>query len=293
VPGQRVACKTAFEFTCLRTSRQRGKSHNNRAAFPPWPPGITTIVRGRHSADAARIIFPTNADEERMQTSCLSRVKPGHWTTAGGNHPAISKTDPLASILVEELVALRPVRLLVLAPVGVDLPGDVRRQLIDNAFHRKRRGVPTYPRDSTAAHSVSRAPRFRLRHRGRRKLRLPPRTLARSRSPALSATIQAITSCVLFFPSSSFFLPFFLRFLGPLLGHLDAAGLGHISEIVDGDAPHTPRGCPFQAWSLGEVLRLLHGILREEEHETPVTRPARPASKGPSNRKAAIPAADG
>ncbi len=46
------------------------------------------------------------------------------------------------------------------------------------------------------------------------------------------------------------------RFLAPLLGHLDAAGVGHVSEIADGDAPHTPRGCPFQAWSVGEALRL-------------------------------------
>jgi predicted glycogen debranching enzyme len=46
------------------------------------------------------------------------------------------------------------------------------------------------------------------------------------------------------------------RFLAPLLRHLDEAGLGHISEIADAEPPHTPRGCPFQAWSLGEVLRL-------------------------------------
>ena len=46
------------------------------------------------------------------------------------------------------------------------------------------------------------------------------------------------------------------RFLAPLLKHLDRAGLGHISEIADGDIPHTPRGCPFQAWSVGEALRL-------------------------------------
>ncbi|MBM4125175.1 MAG: glycogen debranching protein, partial [Nitrospira sp.] len=46
------------------------------------------------------------------------------------------------------------------------------------------------------------------------------------------------------------------RFLAPLLAHLDEAGLGHISEIADADPPHRPRGCPFQAWSLGEVLRL-------------------------------------
>jgi predicted glycogen debranching enzyme len=46
------------------------------------------------------------------------------------------------------------------------------------------------------------------------------------------------------------------RFLAPLQAHLEAAGIGHISEIADGDPPHTPRGCPFQAWSLGEFIRL-------------------------------------
>ena len=46
------------------------------------------------------------------------------------------------------------------------------------------------------------------------------------------------------------------RFLEPLHEHLNQAGLGHVSEIFDGDAPHTPRGAPFQAWSIGELLRL-------------------------------------
>ena len=46
------------------------------------------------------------------------------------------------------------------------------------------------------------------------------------------------------------------RFVEPLLAHLDDAGLGHVSEIADADAPFTPRGCPFQAWSLGELLRI-------------------------------------
>lgn len=54
-------------------------------------------------------------------------------------------------------------------------------------------------------------------------------------------------------------------FLRPLLQRLDTAGLGHISEIADADPPHTPRGCPFQAWSLGEVLRLSLVILAEDD----------------------------
>ena len=46
------------------------------------------------------------------------------------------------------------------------------------------------------------------------------------------------------------------RFLEPLLAAAGEAGLGHLPEIADGDAPHAPRGCPFQAWSVGEALRL-------------------------------------
>ncbi|MGD9906010.1 MAG: amylo-alpha-1,6-glucosidase [Vicinamibacterales bacterium] len=46
------------------------------------------------------------------------------------------------------------------------------------------------------------------------------------------------------------------RFVAPLRAHLHEAGIGHVSEIADADAPHTPRGCPWQAWSVGELLRL-------------------------------------
>ena len=52
-----------------------------------------------------------------------------------------------------------------------------------------------------------------------------------------------------------------LRFLQPLLEHVETAGLGHVSEIADAEAPFTPRGCPFQAWSLGELIRLDRQIL--------------------------------
>jgi glycogen debranching enzyme len=45
------------------------------------------------------------------------------------------------------------------------------------------------------------------------------------------------------------------EFLNGLQDHLDEAGLGHISEIFDGEPPHHPRGCFAQAWSVAEVLR--------------------------------------
>jgi len=52
------------------------------------------------------------------------------------------------------------------------------------------------------------------------------------------------------------------RFLDPLLQHLDDAGIGHVTEVADGDPPHRPGGCPFQAWSVGEALRLDRVVLR-------------------------------
>jgi predicted glycogen debranching enzyme len=58
------------------------------------------------------------------------------------------------------------------------------------------------------------------------------------------------------------------KFLDPIFRHLDEAGLGHISEIADGDPPHTPRGCPFQAWSVGEALRLVEVVLAENRDKT-------------------------
>jgi len=53
------------------------------------------------------------------------------------------------------------------------------------------------------------------------------------------------------------------RFRAPLLAQMERAGLGHISEITDAETPFTPRGCPFQAWSVGEALRLSETVLKE------------------------------
>ena len=52
------------------------------------------------------------------------------------------------------------------------------------------------------------------------------------------------------------------QFLDPFLQTLDPDHIGHLPEIAEGDAPHLPRGCPFQAWSLGEALRLDRMVLR-------------------------------
>lgn len=42
-----------------------------------------------------------------------------------------------------------------------------------------------------------------------------------------------------------------------LAQHLRDGGIGSVSEIIDGDAPFEPRGCPMQAWSVGTLLDAL------------------------------------
>ncbi|MBA2447681.1 MAG: glycogen debranching enzyme family protein [Chloroflexi bacterium] len=54
--------------------------------------------------------------------------------------------------------------------------------------------------------------------------------------------------------------------LQPLPRHLEQdACLGSVSEIFDGDAPHTPRGCVAQAWSVAELLRIYALVERAEQ----------------------------
>lgn len=55
------------------------------------------------------------------------------------------------------------------------------------------------------------------------------------------------------------------RFVAPLLAGLDGGGVGHVPEVASGDAPHEAGGCPFQAWSLGELLRVDRVVLANFE----------------------------
>jgi predicted glycogen debranching enzyme len=50
--------------------------------------------------------------------------------------------------------------------------------------------------------------------------------------------------------------------------HLHEACLGQVSEIFDGDAPHTPRGCVAQAWSVAELLRAIVEDVEERQTRT-------------------------
>lgn len=46
------------------------------------------------------------------------------------------------------------------------------------------------------------------------------------------------------------------KIITKMFHHLDEAGVGSISEIFDGEAPHTPKGCVAQAWGVAELLRV-------------------------------------
>jgi predicted glycogen debranching enzyme len=55
--------------------------------------------------------------------------------------------------------------------------------------------------------------------------------------------------------------------------HQRTAGLGHISEVADGDPPNVPGGCIAQAWSTAELLRAIaEDVLQvKPEHRLSVT----------------------
>jgi len=53
-----------------------------------------------------------------------------------------------------------------------------------------------------------------------------------------------------------------LSLLAGLAPHLTEGCLGTIGEIFDGDAPHAPRGCFAQAWSVAQTLSAWHALTR-------------------------------
>jgi predicted glycogen debranching enzyme len=56
-----------------------------------------------------------------------------------------------------------------------------------------------------------------------------------------------------------------LDLLRPFEHHLRDAGLGSVSEILEGDAPHRPRGAVAQAWGVTEILRAWRALEHVDE----------------------------
>ncbi|MFY9559857.1 MAG: amylo-alpha-1,6-glucosidase [Terriglobales bacterium] len=78
------------------------------------------------------------------------------------------------------------------------------------------------------------------------------------------------------------------EWLEPLHDHLSDGGLGHISEIFDGDAPHRPCGCIAQAWSVAEVLRAyVEGIKEMRPAAQPESQPT--PTKGRADARTVAP----
>ncbi|HET7288866.1 MAG TPA: amylo-alpha-1,6-glucosidase [Thermodesulfobacteriota bacterium] len=59
-------------------------------------------------------------------------------------------------------------------------------------------------------------------------------------------------------------------FLMPMLGQLRSHGVGSLSEIFDGDAPMTPRGCIAQAWTVAETIRAFSEIQKRSDKKSKV-----------------------
>ncbi len=68
------------------------------------------------------------------------------------------------------------------------------------------------------------------------------------------------------------------RLLKPMLGHLWTHCVGQLSEISDGDEPHTPNGCFAQAWTVGETLRAWWMT----QHDAPPAELMPPACEAPA-----------
>lgn len=52
-------------------------------------------------------------------------------------------------------------------------------------------------------------------------------------------------------------------YLGSMAALMDEGCVGQLPEVLDGDAPHTHRGCDAQAWSATEALRVWRGLAME------------------------------
>jgi starch synthase (maltosyl-transferring) len=52
--------------------------------------------------------------------------------------------------------------------------------------------------------------------------------------------------------------------------------LGQLPEILDGDAPHTQRGCDAQAWGVTETLRVWKSLNTHGNESEPSIKPSRP-----------------
>jgi glycogen debranching enzyme len=56
-----------------------------------------------------------------------------------------------------------------------------------------------------------------------------------------------------------------LAWLGSVILLMRKGAAGYIPEILDGDYPHTPRGCDAQAWGVSEAARVVYKLSDQKE----------------------------
>ncbi len=60
-------------------------------------------------------------------------------------------------------------------------------------------------------------------------------------------------------------IPAALAWLGSSLPLMRTGAVGFVPEILDGNFPHTPRGCDAQAWGCSEIARVAHKLTRMQK----------------------------
>ena len=141
--------------------------------------------------------------------------------------------------------SLRPNQLFAVGLPGAPLQGDIARSVVDTV--RRRLLTPLGPRSLDPAD-----PAYRGSHHGgpaRRDRAYHQGTVW----PWLTG-IYVDAALATGAPTDGV--------LDGLEAHLGEWGLGSVSETTDGDAPHLATGCPFQAWSVAEVLRARRRLIQ-------------------------------
>lgn len=67
-----------------------------------------------------------------------------------------------------------------------------------------------------------------------------------------------------------------LALLEPYCDLMRGMAMGTLPEVADGDAPHAPRGCFAQAWTVAETLRAYHELVAAKSKPKPRARAAAP-----------------
>jgi predicted glycogen debranching enzyme len=192
-----------------------------------WDPGLGYLVDCRHAGPGvpARAAEPDDA----LRPNQLFAVTPGALTD-----------PPVAAAVVRacrELLVPGAIRSLADRPVRRPLPVVHEGQLLNDPHH-------PYQGRYHGDEDTRRKPAY---HNGTAWTWIFP--------VFCEAWVTAFGPAVL--PTARCWLESGLRLM-------ESGCLEQVPEILDGDAPHTPRGCDAQAWGVSELVRVWHLFHRED-----------------------------